>query len=297
MARPTITDLKLTSDRGYWPSRAAPGRKGEHFESKAFCEAEDIGRVKSTLKASEQTKNVIDKRAARKLAGKLDYKAKSKKPPRSMASSRHMRRVRNRLFSQISKFVAKYPGKVTTFTVIKRGWEYSPGELLDADLDKLLDGFLSDVNRRGAGRTEGWLIAFVHGEHETPAGVFRLHLHGIVAGDMIGVVDKLRQGRKYKYRKDEDVRFRVRIDRKPLTNLPYPLTYCLKSYWPWKHVVMTANGKRRTRRHKRIRDPYHTLVLQFFDKHNPSDFVVLKHVQVKDGCLCPTASRNSQVVR
>lgn len=285
MPRPNVTDVKLTSERGYWPSLARPGRRGERFETNAFSEAEDQTRVKSTLRASHIRSSLIKRRAARKLAKKLNYKANGRKPPKSMSSSARMRCVRNRLFSQLWKLIAEFPGTVTTFTAIKRGWEISPHELLDVELQKLLKGFLSDLNRRGAGMADGWLIAFIHGEHETPSGIFRLHLHGVAAGAMIRIIDKLRKGRSYKTKKGDGVGCRVRIDRKPLTNLPYPLTYCMKSYWPWKHVISGAHGRRRTRRHKRIREPYHTLVLQFLDKHSPSDFIVLKHLRVKAGRL------------
>ena len=201
MPRPTIIDLKLTANRRYWPSLARRGRKGERFETLEFSEAEDAGRVKSSHKASQLKAHAVHRKTARKLSKKLSYKAKGKKPPSSMASNRHMRRLRNRIFSQIDRLVRSYRGKVTTFTVVKRGWEFSPDELLDVDLDKLLNGFLSDLNRRGAAQAEGWLIAFIHGEHKTPQNVFPLHVHGIVAGGMIGVVDKLRKGRNYKSRK------------------------------------------------------------------------------------------------
>lgn len=288
MARPTIIDLKLTSDRGFWPSLAASGRNGVCFEPiGTFCETEDELRRSSTLNAIGLARNLglFGSRPARRLAKRLDYKGRGKKPPKSISSSAYMRRLRNRIFSQIWRLVTKYSGRVTTFTAIKRGWEFTPKELAGVNLEKLLNGFLSDLNRRGAGQAEGWLIAFIHGEFETPAHIYRLHVHGIAAGAMIDVVDRLRKGRKYKYRPGDSVRFRVRIDRKQLTHLPHPLTYCFKSYWPWKHVVIGTNGKRRTRRHKRIPEPYHTQVLLFFDKHVPGDFVVLKHLSVSKGQL------------
>jgi hypothetical protein len=208
-----------------------------------------------------------------------------------------MRRLRNRIFSQLWKLVDAYPGLVTTFTAIKRGWEFTPEQLLDADLDKLLAGFLSDLNRRGAANATGWLIAFVHGEYETPTGLFRLHLHGVVADGMMAVLEKLRAGPMYKHEAGDIVRVRLRINRKPLTNLPYPLTYCLKGYWPWKHVILGANGKRRTRRHKRIPEPYHTLVLLFLDRLSINDLVVVKHLHVRRGQLKCSRSKPARTSR
>jgi hypothetical protein len=199
-----------------------------------------------------------------------------------------MRHLRERLFSQLGRRVAKYPGAVTTFTVVKRGWEFSPDELDDVDVAKLLAAFLSELNRRGAASANGWLIVFLHGEFETPTGIYRLHLHGVAAGQMIDVVDSLRKGRSYKHIVGDTVRCRVRIDRKPLQHLPHPLTYCFKGYWPWKHVIVGANGRRRTRQHKRIPEPHHSQVLAFLDRHDASDLVLLKHLRVVGGSLVRT---------
>lgn len=285
MARPTIANLKRTTSHQYRPSLAALGRKGEHFELIADCQAEDRLRARSSRKVGVLTQDNRQQSAILKLARKLDYAARNKREPKSLACSLHMRSKRDAIFSQLWRLVDSYGGKTTAATVIKRGWELTPDQLETVDLRRLLNGFLADLDRRGAGTADGWLIGFLHGEHESPAGLIRLHLHMIVAGEMIKVVESLREGRNYVFRNDDDVRFRVRIDRKPLTNLPYPFTYCLKSYWPGKHVIEGAHGKRRTRQHKRILEPYHTQVLQFFDRHELNDFVVLKHLSVRNGQL------------
>jgi hypothetical protein len=294
MARPTIFDLKRTSDRNYWPSVAGPGHNGLRFEAVKDCQLEDRLRIKSAVKASCQAREKRQQKAFLKLALKLDRQVLGRRPLKSLASSRYMRRKRDAIFSQIWRLVDNYPGKVTTATVIKRDWEFTPDQLETVNLGKLLKGFLADLDRRGAGEADGWLIAFMHGEWETPKGVYRLHLHMILAGEMIDVVDRLRHGRNYKYEPDDDVRCRVRIDRKPLSNFPQPLTYCLKAYWPWKHVTVTENGKRRTRRHKRIPEPQHTRVLLFLDRHSLNDLLVLKHVSVKQGRLIHSKSQHGR---
>ena len=293
MPRHNLTDIRLTLDLAFWPSNAATDPSGQSFEAVINGHAEDTERTKSTLNVIDAARHLhlFPARAARRLIKRLESMASGKKTPQSMASSAHMRRVRNRIFSQIWRLASKSAARTTTFTAIKRGWEFKPEQLGDVVLEKLLNGFLSDLNRRGAGDADGWLIAFIHGEFETPANIYRLHVHGIASGEMIGVVDSLRHGRKYKFKSGDSVRFRVRIDRKALTNLPYPLTYCFKAYWPWKHVIIGANGKRRTRRHRRIREPYHTQVLVFFDQRTPSDFVVFKHLTVRKGQLKPTRKK------
>lgn len=285
MSRPNIATLKPTASRRYWPSLAAPGRNGEQYETIEACHREDRLRASSSRKLASRTKKKSKRKAILSVARKLEYDARNKPVPKSLSSSLHLRGRRDAIFSQLWRLADKYDGPITTATAIKRGWEFTPETLAALDVKALLNTFLADLDRRGATEAKGWLIAFVHGEWETPLGLFRLHLHMIVAGNMIKVVDRLRTGSKYKYRKDDNVRFRVRIDRKPLTNLPYPFTYCFKAYWPWKYVCLTANGKRRTRRHRRIAEPQHTQVLQFLDRHSVSDLVVMKHVSVRGGQL------------
>lgn len=94
--------------------------------------------------------------------------------PQSLACSLHMRRRRDATFSQIWRLAARYKGPIATATVIKRGWELTPDHLETVDLRRLLNGFLADLDRRGAGTADGWLIGFVHGEHENPAGLSRV---------------------------------------------------------------------------------------------------------------------------
>jgi hypothetical protein len=282
MPRQSISDLRLTTASEYHPSQAPMGPDGQTFESTELCRAEDAKRVRLLHRVLSRPDRLISRRNARRLAVGLARWPRRRRA-RTLASSVDMRLLRNRVFSQLWRLVAKCKGLVTTFTVVKRAWEFTPEELDEANLDKLLAGFLSDLNRRGAGGASGWLIAFIHGEFETPAGIYRLHLHGVAAEGMIDVVDKLRKGAKYK--NDNTVHCRVRIDRKPLEHLPYPLTYCFKSYWPRKHVIMGVNGKRRTRRHMRIPEPYHSQVLAFLDRHQLDDLGVMKHLEVVRGQL------------
>lgn len=294
MPRPTIDSLKRTKSRTYWPSLAMPHPEGGRFDLRAKCQAEDAVRAKASQNVGRRTRDKRKRKALLKLARKLCYEARGKRVPKSLACSSHMRSKRNAIFSQVWRLADEYKSPITTATVIKRRWEFTPDQLETVDLGRLLKGFLADLDRRGAGSAEGWLIAFIHGEYETPSGLIRLHLHMIVAGEMIRVVDSLRKGRNYKYRKDDDVYCRVRIDRKPLSNLPYPFTYCLKAYWPWKHVTITVHGKRRSRKHKRIPEPVHTQVLQFLDRHRLNDLVVLKHVSVKGGRLVHSNHRRGE---
>jgi hypothetical protein len=292
MSRPTFNDLVRTRAAGYWPSRAGAGKHGERFETKADCKAEDQLRSRSARKVAVQTSDDCERSQLLRLAARLAYDQHGKRHPKSLASSVYMRSKRQAVGSQIWRLVQSYQSPVTTATVIKRSWELTPEQLEKVDVSKLRKGFVADLDRCGAVGAKGWLIGFVHGEWETPTNVFRLHLHLIVAGGMIKVVDRLRKRRNYKRVKGDGVQHRVRIGRETLNHLPFPITYCCKSYWPWKHVILTEHGKRRTRDHKRIREPYHSQVLLFLDRHSLSDLVVLKHVSVKGGRL--VFNRNQQ---
>lgn len=292
MPRQSIMDLKLTADRRYWPSLAAPGPNGTRFESKAEAKAEDNSRVLSLLKASKLHRDALNVKAARKLAKRLNYEARGKSPPRSGASSLHMRTRRNAEFGHLWQ-LAEHDPSVAVFTVIKRGLEFTFDELMQVSPRKLLKAFISDLNRVGAAKADGWLIVWLHGEFEIPTGIYRLHLHGLSSGGMTNVVSRLRQRANYRSTREkprtDPVFQRIRIYRS-LKQLPYPLTYCCKSYWPLKVVVDTADGPKRTHGHKRILEPHHSQVLLFLDKWQPSDFAVLVHLQVKAGKLVPSRS-------
>lgn len=283
MPRLSISDLKRTADRRHWPSRAGPNAAGECFETRDQAIAEDRFRSKSLTRASKLY-DQIDERAARKLALQLDYASQGKKPPPSLACSSYLRSRRDRVFSNVWQTVDNATHAVSTFTAIKRGWEYYPEQLNRADPRKLLAGFRSDLNRWGALDASGWLIAWLHGEYDCTHDLYRLHVHGAASGGMVEVVDSLRNGRHFVSGKGsaDGVARRVMVSRKRLTDLPYPLTYCLKPYWPKKHVGeegAPSEGKR-NRDHRRIPEPYHSEVLLWLDRWALADITLMAGLAV-----------------
>lgn len=293
MPRQSVADLRLTRSTRYWPSRAGPSPTGKRFETKRKVRADDRDRAKRLLKACKTHERQLNVAAARRLAKRLDYLARGKGPPRSMASRSYMRIRRNAQGSQLYKLAEKDPSLVA-FTAIKRGLEFAPDELLDVDPRPILEGFRQALHRQGSGQADGWLIAWLHGEYELPTGTFRLHIHGLATAGMSDVVSRLRATRPYRSTRGsspgDGVFQRLRIERN-LRHLPYPLTYGCKSYWPLKVVVDGDRGPRRSRGHRRIPEPHHSFVLLWLDKWRLSDITLLVHLSVEAGAFKVSAPK------
>lgn len=203
---------------------------------------------------------------------------------RSLADPRWMRRVRNRLGGCLWHLVNRYGGPVCTVTLVPRGWAFTPDELQQVDPTMLLNSLRTDLLRCVPNSGKGWAIIFLHGEYQTAQGTYALHVHGVAGGAMVKAVDALRKRKKYRSRrnKGQDSTQRVKRSQKPLTNLPQPLTYLLKSYWPgkWKGYVSGVGKERRSRDHGRIPEPYHSQYLLWLDRWELKDITLLIGVRV-----------------
>ena len=153
----------------------------------------------------------------------------------SMASSLFMRCSRIIVVGALWHLVrAMGYANVSTFTIIPRSWEFPANKLPSVDPRILLERFRQKLIRASKGEKGGWLFAAIHGEYEPTRDVFQLHIHGIVNGNLIKALDRLRKRSDFKKvtSKGQTVYLRVRISRKPLTDLPEPLTYMLQPFWP-----------------------------------------------------------------
>lgn len=183
---------------------------------------------------------------------------------------------------------------VAAFTLIPPTWEYRADDVSSAFNirgEVLLNGLRYRLNSLGAAEAKGWIIAFIHGEHEPISNVFRLHVHGFACGGMIDVVNSLRGLPDYqtsRWKSDgtpNPVYRRVHISRKPLTDLPRAVSYVLQSYWPAKALLILEDGKRiRARQKSRIKEPYHSMVLAILSQHRLEDLTLMIGLRVtKDG--------------
>jgi hypothetical protein len=186
----------------------------------------------------------------------------------------------------------------TTFTIIPRGWDFTPEELASAIPRLLLAAFLTDLYRKGTASAGGWLYAFIHGEFDPVAGVFRLHVHGACSLEMVPVLDRLRKLPKYKSARKlpngewDPVFRRVWIRRKALFNLPHPITYLMQAFWPARPIYIDTEGKRRRVRAKQaIPDPYHSIALLWLDRWQLKDLTLLVGLRVTKAGLIRTQAR------
>ena len=183
----------------------------------------------------------------------------------------------------------------TTFTIIPEQWECTPEELSNVDPRRLLANFRTDLYGKGTAKASGWLFAFIHGEFDPVARVFRLHVHGFATGGMLAVLDRLRKMDNYRsVRKLPDgewnpVYRRVWIRRKPLINLPSPLTYLVQAFWPSRPIYISKEGKRRRVRDKqRMPEPYHSQVLLWLDRWRLADLTLMVGLRVTKSGLIRT---------
>lgn len=204
-----------------------------------------------------------------------------------MASSAYMRGRRIRVGGALWKLKDDYPvGLISTFTVINPKWEFPGSQLHKVDPQKLRNAFRSWLTRGGAKGATGYLVAFIDAEYEPMNDIWRFHFHGLVAGGMRNVVEQLRHTRSFqsKRQKSDDcqgrILQRVRVSRKPLVNMPEPLTYLLKSFWSSRWEGPVDGIQRRQNRKCRIREPRHTQHLLWLDRWSLQDITLLMGVRV-----------------
>jgi hypothetical protein len=254
---------------------------GSCFERKIHAREED--RFRALLVASMAESDLIDSCRARSLARRLIRAAHGGPLPGSLASATNMRQLRINLTGALHDLHDRYP--LQTFTLIPHGWSIPAAELDSFDPIKRLAALRSLLNRAGAGDAQGFLIGFLHGELEPESQVYQLHLHGAVHGEMVDVLDNLREGLN---RSDEIMR-RLRISRQRLCHLPHPLTYVLQSYWPCRRIgpVGEEGEINRNRQKQRIPEPFHTQYLLWLDRHRLGDLNLMIGLSVVGGRLQP----------
>jgi hypothetical protein len=288
MARLNIAHLPApTTD--YRIDRLAPDPEGKLlFETRIRTRAEDHFRARLLRRRSSDS--LIDGKAALALAERLEGSAKMRAG--SLASSQEMRRFRIKMIGNLWRLVDEqaWPlSEVRSFTVLPKGWDFTPETLHQADPKKLLERFRSQLRRKGSDNAVGSLIAGLHGEFEPEAGIYQLHLHGLADREMIEILDSLRP--MPAYRRRPLVTSPIRIARQPLEDLPYPLGYPFKSYWPSRRIgpVGDHGAIKRERDHRRIPEVYHSQVLLWLDRWSLTDTILLMNMRVgTDGFVIPT---------
>lgn len=263
------------------PRKYRPSKEMSGFETKADAKREDATRMKRirNLKPNlDKLESSLSQRDLNDLKAALEAGT-------TAASAVFMRDLRNRVGGHIYKLVDADPEQVFTGALIPRSWESAGGELEKANPKAMLNGLRSAINRAGFDASTGWIIAGIHGEHEPSSDAHVLHAHVVGSGSARATLDALRKSGCFQsgtgHADKVMVKRRVRLSRKPLTDLPSPLTYVLQSYWPEKPVFEASDGKDMRWWHKRrIEEPRHTEVLHWLYRWRPRDTVLLMGVQV-----------------
>jgi len=251
------------------------------FESYLAAAKEDALRAKKLRKLALSRK---PKHAAKlnALADMLGPEL-TQQTPQTLASSRFMRDLRIRVIGAVWKLAAQSDLPLRRYDIVKPSWALSPKAFRDATPIALKAKLRADLLRAAASigfdgvpQINGFLIAFLHGEYtefDDSRAHLHPHFHCLVSGDWIAVVEAMRAQRGYKPTAASLTP--IRASRK-LDDLPYALSYLLKSYWPakWKGTVSGVGTKRRTRDHRRIPEPHHSNVLLWLHQTKPSDLVL-----------------------
>lgn len=241
--------------------------------------AEDIIRLKGVKLALDKHRANIDVGAARDLEECLYHACFEDWPWDSLASKQTMLNERIRFVRDVTSLVDSSMGyDVSSGTVLPRSFEIPDKELESFDPEKEKKALSSYLNRRGIGECKGWLIAGLHGEYDSSRKIWRIHWHLLVCGEMINVIDNLRNEWNFQSAKGEAPR--VRMSRQPLTDIPRVASYLLQSWWPNRPTGMFAgDGVNHRKNRSRLPEPQQTRWLLWMDRNKMSDLVLLRGVR------------------
>lgn len=273
------------------------------FETPEQVDAEDAFRAKALRKQAADCRGwaiVVRKQRADRLqrrARRLECLADRLDPdisplaPQTLASSRFMRDLRTRLLGAVWKLADDdQTGRLCRFDLAKPSWLVTPKQFRKEKPSRYTAKLRADllraarsIGKKGVADCDGFLLAFLHGEHIQYADggeAFHPHFHVVATGDWIDVVGAMRGQRGYKRKSRKDpppIRARRKID-----DLAYALSYLLKGYWPgkWRGEVSGVGTERRSRQHFRIPEPHHSNLLLWLDHFEPADLILMMGVRL-----------------
>ncbi len=268
------------------------------FETEQDSKREDVRRARGLSRTI--AKGILDpdeEARARRIQVDLETAARTGEYAPTLACHLYMRWLRICIAGHLWKLM-RITRRHTTATIILRSWEFSPDALWDTDPAKLLRRFRTDLYRAGIKAIDGWLFAYLHGEFDPIAKVYRLHLHIALTKSMVPVLDRIRTMGNYRSTRllpdgsPSPVFRRVWIRRKPLVNMPEPITYVVQSFWPARPIHIDGNGRRsRLRQKGAIREPYHSQVLLWLDRWKVENLTLMVGLRMTKAGLIPTRRR------
>lgn len=292
--RPAIDSLPL-------PSRRFDLNAVNSFETELAASIEDSERARRLR--SQAGRNQVDSRHLRNLADRIDPENTSE--PDTVASSRYMRAQRRRIFGALWELLdsrqirscgpASRPNPCTFHVIVENSSE-PLDRLLDFNARAYMGRFRSHLYRVArnqlGGMPPGLLFAALHGAYDPNTQTFPIHIHGVATDGKIAAVDLLRSLPMYEPAAAGDGRDAalnpVWMAAQPLVNMPDPITYIMKSFWPLRPTLPRFDGLRRAVRVKVRRithEPAHSEYLRFLDKWRLNDLTLIMGMHVANNRL------------
>lgn len=280
MGRLSICDLPLPRDR-YRPDLAEPcERSGHRFETRPEAEAEDLVERATSIRETCAGDGDLpfDRGEALDLARRLEESGRGIAVHHTMASKVYMGMMRVRICGALWELADRT--NANTFTILLPDGLMDDHQLLTFDPEAEMQRLRSRLNRLDAKEADGYLFGAIHGEFNPLTNLFEVHIHGLARDGMLEVVDRLRTLPGYRSRKGPEERQKVKVGRKPLDNLPYPITYILQSSWPTR-CRGEVNGKIYAGEGRgRIPEPYHTALLLWLDRWSLPQITLMMGMRV-----------------
>jgi hypothetical protein len=202
----------------------------------------------------------------------------------TFASLEFMREYRRRFCGAALELLARYDvADIHLYTLIPRGWSY-PGRILSrVDPKSLLARLRGQLTRAGLSRHGGWMTAYIHGEYDGVADLFRLHAHVLAVGGKEHAIEALRKLQRFQ----QSAELARPIQETPLRDRIRQITYFLaQAYWPEKDSI-ADQGRVSVRGHPRIKGDRLAEFLMFIARQSFEDLTWLHGVQLRGGLLVP----------
>lgn len=240
---------------------------------------EDFIRFLSMLVAKEKHPEAFDIQEAEMVQRTILDAACEDSMVRTLASKTTMLGIRKPWVRDVVKLFAESSGYPMSFvTLLPRSLEIPDEGLEHFDPEAVKKAFISYLNRRGIDKCKGWLIGGLHGEYDSIGKVWRIHWHLLVCGEMIKVIEGLRAEDDFKSVKGEAPR--VRMTRKPITEIQRVASYLLQSWWPNRPKGKFADdGIDHRKNRSRLPEPQQTRWLLWVHKRKLSDLVLMMGVR------------------
>jgi hypothetical protein len=272
MAGSSISSIRCGLRGGLRLLRAAK------FEPFTAARKEDRRRAQSLCRKTVRESSLIDQERAELLSQML-----RERTAESLASKVYMRQRRKHVAIGLLDFFTRWPPRrLASFTIVSKHWHVAPENLMALNVRQMLRALRSDLNRCGAKSASGCLIAFVDLEFEPKRKLFVVHVHGLVTEQMIDVLYRLRTRPKYQTVRREmrgvvPVYRPIMLKQLNISGLLKSITYVFKSHWTarWRRKLDAGGKFSNPGRRQRISEPFHSLMLLWFDRHSFSDATLM----------------------